>query len=179
MRFTINLTTRMHLDPKLVNRAGYLILAILCAALAWNVSRAAWSYGEVRRLGGDIASYESKLNSRPSGVSEQGFNQLQTDIKYFNEIIGRKAYNWLSLLEQVETVTPDGIALTILTPDRTKGTITIEGHAKSFANVRSYVERLEDSKTFTSVLLLSHGNVTVGDKGKGVHFTISCKAALQ
>lgn len=179
MRFTINLTTRMHLDPKLVNRAGYLILGIFCVALAWNVSRAAWSYGEVRRLGAEISAFESKLNSRPSGVSEQGVNQLLTDIKYYNEIIGRKAFNWLSLLEQIETVTPDGVALTMLTPDRTKGTVTIEGHAKSFANVRTYVEKLEDSKTFTSVLLLSHSNVAVGDKVRGVHFSISCKAALQ
>jgi len=179
MRFTINLATRLHLDPKLVNRVGYLILAILCAVLAWNVSRAAWSYGEMRRLRGEIASFESKLNSRPGGVSEQEFKRQQADIKFYNEIIGRKAYNWLALLEQVEAVTPEGIALTILTPDKSKGTVSIEGHAKSFANVRSYVEKLEDSKTFTSVLLMSHANIAVGDKGRGVHFSISCKAALQ
>ena len=176
MRFTINLVTRMHLDPRMVNRSCLLLLAVLVAVLSWNISRAAWRYGEMRRLKADISSYEQKLNSRPSGVSEQDYKRLLEDVKFFNEIIGRKSNNWLAFLERVETVTPEGISLTLLTPDRVKGSVAIEGHAKSFAQVRSYVEKLEDSKTFTSVLLMSHDSVGVGEKGKGVRFSITCKA---
>lgn len=75
--------------------------------------------------------------------------------------------------------TPEGIALTALVPDRKSGELKIEGHARSFALIRSYLDKLEDSKVFTSNLLLSHANVAVGEKAKGVHFAISSKAAPQ
>jgi len=179
MRFTINIATRAHIDLKMVNRAGYAVLALLLVLLAWNISRTSWSIGELRRLQADNTSYENRLNSRPNGVSEKDFSRLLTDIKFYNEIIGRKSFDWLGVLEQLEVATPEGIALTSLVPDRKSGGLKIEGHARSFAQVRSYVEKLEDSKAYTSILLLSHSNVTVGEKGKGVQFAISCKAAIQ
>jgi type IV pilus assembly protein PilN len=178
MRFTINIATRTHIDRKLVNRAGYAVLALLLVLLVWNVSRTFWSIGELRRLQADNAANEKRLNSRPNGVSEKGFTSLLADIKFYNEIIGRKSYNWLGLLEQLEGVTPEGIALSTLLPDRKKGELKLEGHARSFAQVRSYLEKLEDSKVFTSILLLSHSDVTANEKAKGVNFSISCKAAL-
>lgn len=179
MRFTINIATRTHIDRRLLNRAGYALLALLIVLLAWNISRTFWSLGELRRLQADNASYEQRLNSRPGGVSEKDFSRLLADIRFYNEIIGRKSYNWLGLLEQLEGATPEGIALSALGPDRKTGELKIEGHARSFAQVRSYLEKLEDSKAFTSILLLSHSDVAVGEKAKGVHFALSCKAALQ
>jgi len=179
MRFTINIATRTHIDRKLVNRAGYAVLALLLVLLVWNITRTSWSLGELRRLQADNTSYEQRLSSRPGGVSEKDFTRLLTDIKFYNEIIGRKSYNWLGLLEQLEGSTPEGIALSALMPDRKSGDLKIEGNARSFALVRSYLEKLEDSKVFTSNLLLSHANVAVGEKAKGVHFAISCKAAPQ
>jgi type IV pilus assembly protein PilN len=179
MRFTINLATRTHLDPRLVNRSVYAALGLLLLLLAWNINRTAWDIGELRRLKSDITSYENKLNSRPSGVSEKDYTGLLTGIKFYNEIIGRKSFNWLGLLDKVEAATPEGVALSLLSPDRKSGEIKIEGHAKSFAQVRSYLEKLEDSKSFTSILLLSHADIAVGEKGRGVLFTVSCKAVLQ
>jgi len=179
MRFTINIATRTHIDSKMVNRAGYAVLAVLLVLLVWNITRTSWNFGELRRLQADNSSFEQRLNSRPSGVSEKDFSRLLAGIRFYNEMIGRKSYNWLGLLEQLEGATPEGIALSSLAPDRKKGELKIEGHARSFALVRSYLERLEDSKAFTSILLLSHSTVAVGEKGKGVHFAISCKAALQ
>jgi Tfp pilus assembly protein PilN len=179
MRFTINIATRTHIDSKMVSRAGYAVLALLLILLVWNISRTFWNLGELRRLQAENASYEQRLNSRPNGVSEKDYTRLLADIKFYNEIIGRKSYNWLGLLEQLEAATPDGIALSVLARDKKNGELKIEGHAKSFAQIRSYLEKLEDSKAYTSILLLSHSNVTVGEKDKGVHFAISCKAALQ
>ena len=179
MRFTINIATRTYLDRRLVNRAGYAVLALLLILLAWNIKRTFWNLGELRRLQSDNASYENRLNSRPSGVSEKDFTRLLADIKFFNEILGRKSFNWLGFLDQLEGASPEGIALSALAPDRKTGELKIEGHARSFAQVRSYIEKLEDSKAYTSILLLSHTNMMVGEKTKGVNFVISCKAALQ
>jgi hypothetical protein len=179
MRFTINIATRTYLDRKLVDRISYSVLALLLILLAWNISRTFWGVGELRRLQADNASYETRLNSRPSGVSEKDFTRLLADIKFYNEILGRKSFNWLGLLDQLEGSTPEGIALSALAPDIKTGELKIEGHARSFAQVRSYIEKLEDSKGYTSILLLSHTNISAGEKTKGVNFAISCKAGLQ
>jgi type IV pilus assembly protein PilN len=179
MRFTINVATRTHIDRKLVNRAGYAVLALLLLLLVWNISRASWSLGELRRLQKDNTSYEKRLSDRPNGVSEKDFASLLADIRFYNDIIERKSYNWLGLLEQIELVTPEGIALSTLTPDRKTGELKIEGHARNFALIKSYHGKLEDSKVFTFNRLLSHANVVIGEKGKGVKFAISSKAAFQ
>lgn len=179
MYFSINLATRTYLDRKLVNRVGAGICAVLVLLLVWNISRAAWSYGELRRLRAEITSYESRLNSRPSGVSEKEYTRLLGDIGFYNAIIARKTFNWMGLLEQLELVTPEGIALASLVPDRITGVVKIEGRAKNFALIKLYLEKLEDSKVFTSILLLSHSELLVGERTKGVLFSISCKAAQQ
>lgn len=179
MYFSINLATRTYLDRRLVNRIGALILIMLLGMLAWNISRAAWSLGELRRLRADITSYESRLSSRPHGVSEKEYALLLGNIGFYNEIIDRKSFNWLGLLDQLELATPEGIALSALTPEMKNGAVKIEGRAKNFAQIKLYLDKLEDSKVFTSILLLSHADVAVGERTKAVQFSISCKAAPQ
>lgn len=177
MNFSINLATRTYLDRRLVNRIGFGICLILLVMLAWNVNNAAWSIGELRRLRSDNATYENRLSSRPKGVSEKEYASLLSNVKFYNEIIERKAINWMGLLEQLELTTPDGIAISSLVPDMIKGDITIEGRAKNFAQIKLYLDKLEDSKNFTSIFLLSHSEIAIGERTKAVQFTISCKVA--
>ena len=179
MQFTINLATRTYLDRRLVNRVGAGLGIVLLLMLAWNINRAAWGFGELRRLRADITAYESRLSSRPNGVSEKEFTRLLGSIGFYNEIIGRKSFNWMGLLEQLEQVTPEGVALSSLVPDRKTGELKIEGRAKNFAHIKLYLDKLEDSKAFRSILLLSHAEIAAGERTKGVQFSISCKAALQ
>lgn len=179
MRFTINLATRTYLDRRLVNRVGLFVLVVLLVMLVWNVYRAAWGFGELRRLQGDNVAFEKKLNSRPSGVSEKDYTRLLARITFYNEVIGRKSFSWLGLLDQLESVVTEGIAISTLTPDRKSGLLKIDGRARNFSQLRSFLDKLEDSRVFTSVMLLSHSDITVGEKTKGIQFSLSCKAALQ
>jgi type IV pilus assembly protein PilN len=179
MYFSINLATRTYLDRRLVNRIGFSLCAVFVVLLVWNINRTAWSYGELRRLRTDISAYEGRLSSRPNGISEKEYTLLLGNISFYNDIIRRKSFNWMGLLEQLELATPEGIALSALTPDKKSGDIKIEGRAKNFAHIKSYLDKLEDSRIFTSVLLLSHSDIAVGERTKGVQFSISCKAAPQ
>jgi type IV pilus assembly protein PilN len=179
MRFTINLATRTYLDQRLVKRAAALILTVLVVMLVWNIYRTAGSFGELRRLRADNITYENKLNSRPSGVSEKEYTQLLTKISFYNEVIGRKTFSWIGILDQLEGVTTEGIAFSALAPDRKSGLLKIDGRARSFAQLRAFLNKLEDSRIFTAVMLLSHSDIAVGEKARGVQFSISCKAALQ
>lgn len=179
MHFTINLATRTYLDHQLVNRIGIAFLVVLVALLAWNVSSASWGAGELRRLKSDIAAYETRLNSRPSGVSEKDYSRMQASIRFHNSVIERKSYNWLGLLDRLEILTPEGVTLAALEPETNNGELRIDGRTATFAQVRSYLERLEDSKIFANVQLVSHQALILGERTHGVQFSLVCRAVKQ
>lgn len=174
MRFTINLATQTYLDKKLLNRSCFGVIALLVVLLIWNVTRASWKQGEKSRLDAEIAVLEGRINNKPGEVPEKDFTRQQTQIRFYNEIIGRKSTNWLQLLDLIENVTPEGIALSAVSQGKKKGELKLDGHARSFAHVRQYLEKLEGSQNFLNVLLLSHKDFLSGETGRGVQFTISC-----
>lgn len=175
MRFSINLATRTYIDKRLLNQACYGTIALMVVLLGWNITRASWNLGEQRRIDSEVKLLEGRLNSKPGGVSDKDFSQQQAHIHFFNEVIDRKGRDWLKLLDHLESVTPDGISLALIAPGKKKDELNLEGRAKSFAAVRNYLEKLEESQVFTGVMLLSHQDLITGDKGRGVQFKISCK----
>ncbi len=175
MRFTINLATRAYLDHRKINRWFLLAGFLLVSLTAWQVISVSSGVGELNRLNGEIAAMEARLNSAPGGVSDKDFQGLLAQITFFNGIIDRKSYNWLALLDQVERATPEGISLSRLQPGGLSGELKIEGYARSFSQVRAYLERLEDSGAFSQILLLSHRDLEAGERQRGVVFALSCR----
>lgn len=179
MRFEINLATRTYLDQRLVSRVGSILILVLIAFGAWNAMRMTWNLGERKRLEAEIAVFDGRLDKRPAGVQEKEATRQQDRIRLYNEIIARKCYNWLVLLDRIEEVTPDGVALTLLTPDMKTGEVKLQANAGSFAQVRTYMERLEESKNFSNIMLQSHREVMSGATGRGVQFAITARVVSQ
>jgi type IV pilus assembly protein PilN len=175
MRYTINLATRTYLDNRLFNRIAFGAIAVLSALTAWNVIDISSHMGEQSRLKSEIATIESKLATKPGDVSEAEFSRQKSRIRFYNDIIERKSINWLKKLELFENSTPEGISLSALAPGKNKEEWKLDGRARSFKMVQRYLETLEASKNFSNVLLLSHQNFTIGEKSRGVQFSISCK----
>lgn len=175
MRFTINLATRTHLDHRVLNRLAYCAIAVLLVIAVWNISRVASIMGEQSRLNIEIAAMQSKIGIKPSGISETESIRQKARIRFYNKIIERKSINWLSKLEMFEDVTPEGVSLSSLSPDKKPGEWKLEGRARSFKVIQQYLEKLDSSKNFSDILLLSHQNIASSEKIGGVQFTISCK----
>lgn len=175
MRFTINLATRTYLNHDLVNRCLVVSLLLLLLLSGWKLMKFCGNRGELERLNTDIAALQARLNSRPSNISEQEFGRRQKSIRFYNDIIEHRAFGWMGVLDHLESVTPPRVALTSLSPDSKSGTLKIEGVARNFGQVRSYLERLEDSLAFSDILLISHAEQVVGDKGRVMRFSISCR----
>ncbi len=175
MRYTINLATRTYLDNRLINRIAFGAIAVLFVLTVWNVINISSNMGEQSRLNSEIAAIENRLGAKPGGISETELNRQKSRIRFYNDIIERKSSSWLKKLELFENNTPEGISLSSLSPDKKKEAWKLDGRARSFKLVQQYLEKLEASKDFSNVLLLSHQNITVGEKTRGVQFTISCK----
>jgi type IV pilus assembly protein PilN len=175
MRFTINLATRTYLNHRLLNTIGFCVIVALVAISAWNINRLASNYGEQSRIRTEIVAIESKLGVKPAGVPEAAVSLQKAHIRFYNEIIARKSKNWLNILEFFENDTPDGISLSLLSPEKKSDEWKLEGRARSFKSVQQYLEKLEASKNFSNVLLLSNQNIAAGEMERGVQFSISCK----
>lgn len=174
MRFTINFATRTYLDHRLINRVAFSAVAALLVMALWNIARVSLNVGEQGRLNAEITSLQKKLGTKPNGISETEVSRQKASIRFYNEIIERKSINWLNVLAFFENATPEGVSLSSLTPGKNLDEWKLAGRARSFKIVQRYLEMLETSKDFADVLLLSHQNMTSGDK-HGVQFTISCK----
>jgi type IV pilus assembly protein PilN len=174
MRFTINLATRTYLDHRFLNRVAYCAIAVLIVIAVWNVSRVSSNMGEQSRLSAEIAAVQSRLSAKPRDISDKEFSLQKVHIRFYNETIERKSKNWLNLLELFENATPEGISLASLSPGKNQEEWKLEGRARSFKAVQQYLEKLEASKNFSNVLLLSHQNLTPGENMRGIQFTISC-----
>ena len=175
MQFTINLATRRIFDQRRVDRACTIALVVLAILLAGSVLLFSWNLGEMRRLDAEATAAGKKLTRPLPSISEKDRAAILADISFYNEIIKRKTYGWLTFLRQVEAATPNGISLTLLSPDREKGSIAITGWARDFKAIAEYLEMLENSETFYDVLLLSHKNVELWEQAKGITFSISCR----
>lgn len=175
MRFTINLATRTYLDHRLLNRLAFCFILLLVVCTGWNVSRITTYWGEQSRLKSDVAALQNKLGVKPGGISDTEFTRQKARIRFYNEILERKSTNWFAILEVLENVTPEGISFSSLLPGKNQNEWKLEGRAISFKLVQQYIEKLEASKNFTNILLISHQNLATNDTRRGVQFVITCK----
>ncbi len=179
MRFTINLATKTIIDHRRVDRACTIAIVVLVFLLAGNIGLYSWNLGEMRRLDAETTDVKNRLARPLPPIPEKEKAGILADISFYNDIINRKTFGWLALLEKLEAATPDGIAVTQLSPDRTKGSMAIEGWARDFKAIEDYLAMLEDSGTFYDVLLLSHKKDELWEQAKGVKFSISCRVKEQ
>ncbi len=178
MRYRVNLATRVYPDHRLINRFTYGSLVLLTALAAFGGYRIFVSNEILSRLTDDVAVLQGKSGAKVAGVSEADVSRQRSRIIFYNAIIDRKNTNWLAVLDMFEQLTPEGISLSRLSPEK-DGEFKLEGRARSFRAVRQYLEQLDSSKRFSEVLLLSHSNITDDGVLAGVQFSITCKAILQ
>jgi len=179
MRFTINLATRTILDQRRIDRACVTAVVVLAFLLAGLILLFSWNFGEQRRLDAEAGEMKKQLTRPLPKIPENEQEVIMADIAFYNEIIKRKSYGWLGLLEKLEVATPNGISLTLLSPNKEKGSLSIQGWALNFKALEEYLAQLEDSENFSDVLLLSHEKDELWEQAKGVRFTLSCRVREQ
>ena len=73
-----------------------------------------------------------------------------------NEVIGRLSLPWNELFRSIEDSATDTVALLSVQPQPQQHLVTLNGEAKSYADVLEYMQRLDSSGAFTHTRLLSH-----------------------
>lgn len=180
MQLSINLATRTYINHRRIIQILVILMASALVLLALGLFRIFVNSAELRGLMAESAVLQGKVVDLKD-VPEKEYARLKTNVSFYNDIITRKTFDWLGMFARIEEATPPGVSLLSLSQEKsgtTRNMIKIEGVTTSFAKVRAYLERLEDSKAFSDILLLSHLEVVVSETKKGIQFTLSCKPVL-
>jgi type IV pilus assembly protein PilN len=177
MRFTINLATKIYINTKLLNVSTAAAILLLVLILILDIRYVTAKSEEMKHLTSEIATLDSKFKTASRGVSEKEYHALLDRIGFVNTVIEKKMYNWLDLLDKLEQVVPDGIAISSIGPDPKSHELKLVGVARSFNNLRIFMEHLEDSRFFTDVYLLSQSQSEAkpDNAAQGINFSLTCK----
>ena len=179
MLFRINLATKIYVNTRLLRVSAVCIVIVCALILFFNITGFMSRYREVRNLSDKIAAMDVRYKTVDKGYSEKNYADLVARIDFANSIIERKMFNWLGLLDRLEKVVPEGVAISSVEPDSKTHTLKLSGVGRSFKNLRVFMENLESSRDFTDVYLLSHGNANLGDGTQGISFDLTCKAVYK
>jgi type IV pilus assembly protein PilN len=177
MRLTINLATKIYINTRRLNFFIVAAFALLFILLLINVRSIATDFGSIDRLNHGIATIDKKTKKTTGvAVPEKEYQALLGRIEFANRVIGQKTLNWLMLFDKLESVVPDGVAITAIEPSPKDEGLKLDGMAKDFGGLRKFMENLEDSKFFTDIYLVSQSDTQVSADQKGISFHITCKA---
>lgn len=175
MDLKINLSTRYFVDTRKLNAALAAAIALLVLVMFFCVKGLASNAGTTKQLEGELAKLQARFATSAKGVSEQEYQGLLKKISVANGVLKKRGLNWLLLLDRLESVVPDGVALSSIEPNLKEGTLTLSGSAKEFRNLRAFVENLEGDPRFADVFLQSQTEIKQGETQRGVGFTVTCK----
>jgi Tfp pilus assembly protein PilN len=159
--FDLNLSTRPFPAYRLINIALVILLVVLVAVSSWQAvgfrrySKLARSIRtqeqdtrvEAEALGKRVADLESRLD-RPEATAKLN------EIGFLNHLIQRKNFSWTRLIGILEEMIPPEVHLTSLAPSIVVNgpiTLDLDVQARSIADVKVFLERLEQSPVFENM----------------------------
>ncbi len=136
-----NLATRPYRDYRPVWAVAGTIILLTAALLAYN-AQTAWRYfattqetrGEIEKLAQQIAKERERTASVRRAVAGFDTAALQDRSTFVNDRIAERAFSWSALLDDLESVMPNDVRLTRLTPKASRDgqySITMDCVAKS------------------------------------------------
>lgn len=177
MRLAINLATRVYINKRRLNLFMASAFVLLILLILFNGRNIASGLGEMGRLEKGINLLEGRSKSaKGSAVPEKEYNSLLEKIKFANGVIERKSFDWLTLLDRLESVVPERVGIESIEPSAKNMELKLSGVAMKFDDLRKFMENLESSEFFTDVYLLSQSDNKGPEGAKGINFNITCKA---
>lgn len=162
MRLDLNLA-REEDRPRGWQRAAWWAAATLLVAAA-STAHGLYYRTLVRFMAPEEARLQA-LEAEAKRVEAQGgvpaetreeLAALPARVEAFNRILVAATFPWSGLLVELEAALPPNVGLTAIQPDPASGTVTLQGLAKTFADLTVFVNMLEGQESFHEVQLMRH-----------------------
>lgn len=179
MKFKINLATKLYIDTirlRLILSVSFVIMLVF---LFLNIRTLVGNIDEADRIARAIAAHDARFKVSSKGVTEKEYQALLGKISFANSLIDKNKYNWLILLDNLELVVPDGLAITSIEPELNGHGLKLAGIARGYSKLQIFMEQLEGSSFFTDVYLSSQSDLKLKDNSQGINFSVSCRVAMK
>lgn len=160
-------------SPGTRNNSGAGALLLLTAALlaAWLVTLHNEAIVEQQRIQSLMAEHNS-AKSEASGTDSRG-QSVAAQFQRAAAVIEQLSFPWNKLLRAIEDTTGADVALLAVQPDVAAKTTTLDGEAKNWASMASFVKRLKSDGFFSDVHFVSH-QTQQSDPQRPVRFRLLC-----
>lgn len=156
---TLNLATRLwygrrRLHTVLSATVLFLLLLIIGGGLLVQNNAK-----DMQRLRNEIRSMDEQLTSqRGTILSQNELVQFNQKLELVNTLLERRSrQQWVQQLDDIEKLVPNGVVLTRLESDSSKGQgLILNGRCKSFTDLQRLIESLAKSSRFNEPVLVSH-----------------------
>jgi len=183
MKLTLNLSSRTFVN----RRALYGIYTLLTVALGLLLVLSLVLFGraqmQLRQARGHLAELEQAGGgARMHGVgsmSSAAYEKVLERIHFANEVLAQDNFSWTDLLNHLEEVVPEKVAVSGIHPDYKERSLRIVGVARGVSDLREFLDNLSDSPYFKEVYLLQQGRVErSAAAGAGISYSIVVREAF-
>jgi type IV pilus assembly protein PilN len=185
MKLSLNLATRLHVDPRLVHLIYALLLGVLTLLLLLNLHylQTVQSLGEHASADlARLAQQEGPGAKEERETTAADWQRLEQEIALANDILLSEGFRWTALLGRLEKVGTSGVRLRSVQPDHRAGSMRISGQARGTDALGTYLDRLLASPDFTDVYLLEQGVARMrnaqGQDVQAISFALVLKGAF-
>lgn len=156
------------------------LIGLVLIVVALFISAYVWAeYQQTEQM---LLETEARLNTlapaqKATPVQSVVETASEAEIEYARAIVAQLSTPWNPLLNALERINMQNVALLSVEPNRKKQQLVITGQAKNMESTLSYIKRLEEIDGLSQVYLLKH-QIDQSDPNKPVGFTILAQWAI-
>lgn len=125
-----------------------------------------------------IAASQQKLNARHPEVPKAELARFETDRKEVDKVSTALNRPWKALLDTLESLSEQPVALLSLDPDVVKGEVALSAEARNLQALSTYYRDIQRLDGFSEVVLRTH-QTNFQDPDKPVRFRLTFKWTTQ
>lgn len=163
MKITLNLASRTYLNRRALYGFYLVVSGILVLLLALSVGLHVRSLAQVRQIREHLAELKRETagatQAEGSTFTPAAYEQLLAEIRFANEILVQDSFRWTVLLDRLEEVVPQNVAISSIEPDYKGNSLNLTGLARGVEDLQQFLDKLIASKYFSDVYLLQQSRL--------------------
>lgn len=187
----INLTTRDHIDLRLVQTIFAAVIGVLLLISLANLYNGFRGRQERVFYQEKIGALQQQVKSpghgdaQPAPPDDEAFQALETQSRRINRLIALDIFPWTHILDAIENALPPEVRIDVFRPSADFLQIDLSGQTASLEELVRFQKQLEESPLFQRVVLLdmdlggAAGKTHPIAAGDTMLFNLACRLRME
>lgn len=185
MKISLNLADRVYINRRALLAAYAVAGAVMFLLLVMNsvfLLNSRRDIADMQERLNQLQERSAALQGGAADFSPTAYQQLLSDIEFANSILKKDAFRWTELLNHLETLVPEGVALRSILPDHKNRALNITAVSRGLDEMTLLLDRFAQSESLRNVYLLRQEKAKITDLGgqerEGVQFSLLVREAF-